>query len=90
MKVTIHGPNLRDQSKGAFHIHAADCADNVKEETRNGSEYPWTVEAETRRQVVEEVYGDQMSEGASYESCRGDLWFAPCLDPLQEEEGVGH
>jgi hypothetical protein len=30
MQVTICGPNLRDQSKGSFHVHAADCADLVK------------------------------------------------------------
>lgn len=25
--VTILGPNLRDQSKGSFHVHRAGCAD---------------------------------------------------------------
>lgn len=27
MEVTVIGPNLRDQSKGTFHVHAAGCAD---------------------------------------------------------------
>lgn len=27
MRIAVAGPNLRDQSKGTFHVHAADCAD---------------------------------------------------------------
>lgn len=84
MQVTIHGPNLLDQSKGTFHIHTAACRDNDKEIARNGSEHPWTIEADDKHQVVEEVYGDQINEGASYDSCRQDIWFAPCVE-LDEE-----
>ena len=36
MKLTIHGPNLIDQSKGDFHVHAAGCRDNHREVRMKG------------------------------------------------------
>lgn len=85
-EVYIVGPNLWDQSKGQFRIHRAGCG-HIDRMKRRDSAYEdgWSVEAESRRQVVEAVYGDQMSEGASYESCRADLYFEPCLADLPEE-----
>lgn len=83
MRVTICGPNLRDQSKGQFHVHAAGCADLVKHAKRE-PEYDngWTVEADTQRDVVFEVYADQMDENpvAPYEAFASDLYFFPCVD----------
>lgn len=88
MKVTIHGPNLRDQSKGTFHVHTAECRDNRKEVTYNASESPWTIDADSVIDVVEAVYSDHMSEHPA-----GDKWstpdpyvsdfhFAPCVKEL--------
>lgn len=88
MRVTIHGPNLLDQSKGQFHVHAEDCRDNEREIMRNGSERPWTVEVATRRDAVYAIYADQISEGASYASCHSDLHFHPCCRYLSDITGA--
>jgi len=62
MNVIIHGPNLRDQSKGTFHVHAAGCSDNRKEVLRNGSEYPISLEADSVEAVVVAIYSDHLAE----------------------------
>lgn len=82
MRVTIQGPNLRDQSRGSFHIHAAGCSDNRRYGpgcSLGGDDGGWEIDADTQREVVDAIYGDQMDEGASYEECHGDLHFEPCL-----------
>lgn len=63
MQVTICGPNLRDQSKGTFHVHAAGCGDLVRH-ARREPEYSngWTVEVSSRREIVEAIYSDHMDE----------------------------
>jgi len=87
-KVTIVGPNLRDQSKGGFHVHAAGCAD-LKHYGRNGKfggevdEYS-TIDATSKKECVEFVYADHIDEGMSYESGRDDLYFMPCCRDLPE------
>lgn len=82
MRVTICGPNLRDQSKGSFHIHAAGCADlkrgaRLEPEYRNG----WTIDADSRLEVCEDVYPSDQ-----YECEPGDfiydLHFFPCASGL--------
>jgi hypothetical protein len=62
MKLTIHGPNLYDQSKGSFHVHTAECRDNAREVRRNGSEHPWTIEAASVADAVLAVYSDHLGE----------------------------
>jgi hypothetical protein len=37
VKLTIVGPNLLDQSKGDFHVHAAGCADLSRGQYRRRS-----------------------------------------------------
>ena len=82
MQLTIHGPNLIDQSKGTFHVHTAACRDNQREVRTNGSEDPWTVDVESVQEVVEAVYSDHMDEHpagdpwASWEPYRSDFHFA--------------
>jgi hypothetical protein len=94
MQVTIHGPNLHDQSQGTFHVHAAGCRDNQREVRMNGSENPWTLEVDSAQAVVEEVYADQMAEHEA-----GDKWstwtpylsdfaFYPCVKDLPCERSV--
>jgi len=83
MNVTICGPNLRDQSKGSFHVHAADCADlarGAKREAayRNG----WTIEADTCDDVVRDVYADMIEDEADLDEYRFDLHFFPCCKAL--------
>lgn len=86
MKVTVCGPNLRDQSKGYFHVHAADCRDLITKRPRE-PEYAhgWTFDAETQIEVVEDVYADIIAEdenGWTPGMYLNDLWFAPCCDAL--------
>lgn len=87
VRVAIFGPNLHDESKGSFHVHAADCTDraNYGPAGRYGGEYgAWVLDAASKRDVVEHVYDAQLAEGSDYESCSDDIWFAPCLQ-LPEE-----
>jgi len=56
-RITVIGPNLRDQSKGSFLVHAAGCADLSKlsrhePEVANG----WTFDATSRTHVCDELY----------------------------------
>lgn len=81
--VTILGPNLKDQSKGGVHVHAAGCRDLRSPKYRNAES--WTADFETRRAIVEDVYPpDQFeywheNDGQEYFD---DVWFAPCLKSL--------
>lgn len=61
--VTICGPNLYDQSKGEFHVHAAGCADLVRH-ARREPEYAngWTIEATSREDIVRAIYADHIEE----------------------------
>jgi hypothetical protein len=50
MKVTICGPNLRNQSKGAIHVHAEGCADLTKNARREPAyKEGWTIDAYSKR-----------------------------------------
>jgi hypothetical protein len=88
MKVTVHGPNLNDQTKGTFHVHTARCRDNKVEVARNGSVEPWTIDADNVDDVVEAVYSDQLDETPSnrepdaFEMYVADFHFAPCTSKL--------
>jgi len=87
MRIIIHGPNLADQRQGSFQIHAADCGDNAKVRYLGGAgtaETAWTLEVDDRAEAVEEVYSDQLGEGADFQSCRDDLYFNPCCSGLPE------
>lgn len=83
MRVTICGPNLRDQSQGDFHVHAAGCADLVKHAKREPEyRHGWTTEADTLREIVEEVYSDMIDEDDEYSTWdmyESDLHFFPCV-----------
>jgi hypothetical protein len=91
-RVRLHGPNLAQQGKGTFHVHAEGCSDNGQygPGRRKGGEddggYPLTVTG--RREIVDFVYGpgagdfdgnDNITEGDSFDS---DFHVAPCLADL--------
>jgi hypothetical protein len=83
MKLTIHGPNLNDQSKGTFRVHAADCRDNRREVVYNGSDSPYTGEFATVEDVAELMYGDHIAEGSTdLDAAVADFYFAPCVKGL--------
>jgi hypothetical protein len=82
MIVTIVGPNLPDQSKGTFHVHAILCMDLDKYPGVNlGRD---SVDVASRREAAEYVYplGDFEWDDDYYID---DLWFAPCCADLPRE-----
>jgi hypothetical protein len=91
MKVQISGPNLRDQSRGQFHIHAVGCRDLQRTNIEPEYAYGWPVEATTKREVVEAIYDDHMAEHAddptdrwgTWEPYLEDLYFFPCTKELK-------
>jgi hypothetical protein len=88
MLVTVCGPNLRNQDNGQFDIHKAGCRDIG----RNGGESPWTITVACKKEVVESIFSDIISENVadgwteddSYNMCRSDVHFFPCVNGLQE------
>ena len=95
MQVTICGPNLRDQRKGQFHVHAAGCGDLKHyggDGKHGGEDGGWTVEAETTLDVCAAVYADHLSDyGLTVDDEEGqetldgwlsDFHFAPCVKGL--------
>lgn len=88
MKVTIIGPNLRDQSKGSHHVHAAGCADIQRTALRDPAyRVGWTIEATSEQQVVTDVYDPSNfqydpNDWDDYAAYRGDIHFFPCCDGL--------
>lgn len=90
MQVTIYGPNLADQAKGTFHVHAAECRDPAPRELGYGHQAEgWTIEVPSRWGATLEVYSDHIREAGdpSEAHLRGyldDLWFAPCCRELPE------
>lgn len=86
MKVTICGPNLRDQSKGEMHVHAEGCADLKRGATRE-PEYRngWTIEAATQREVVDAIYPAEdfgYDAETEWQDYAGSIHFFPCTDDL--------
>lgn len=89
--MTIFGPNLNDQSKGQFHVHAEGCAHgrNYGRRGRLGGERGWTVEVGTKLAVCAAVYADHLGDlGLTEDDDAGvailadwlsDFHFAPCL-----------
>jgi hypothetical protein len=99
MNVRVCGPNLRDDSKGTFHVHRADCEDlnRYGPGRMYGGDQYGTRESLVRnasiKSVVELCYADQIAENpdATWESYISDFWFAPCCSegpyalPLEHE-----
>jgi hypothetical protein len=84
MKLTIHGPNLNDQSQGTFHVHTARCRDNAREVKHNGSVDPYTMDVASVMDVVDVIYpADQFEDrDAHLDAYIADFHFAPCVKNL--------
>lgn len=77
-KLKIFGPNLRDQSKGQFVVHAHDCADCAKLEKLR--EHCSIETHDSKLSVSESIYGDMIDEGSmTAEEGLIDIHFAPCV-----------
>jgi hypothetical protein len=82
--VTVIGPNLRDQSKGSFHVHAAGCAD-IKRSARRDPEFEngWDIDAENLTEVVDAVYPPE-DFGCESGEYLDEFHIAPCVKlPVQ-------
>lgn len=76
-RVTIIGPNLRNQSKGQYHVHAEGCLDVMRDPHRYGyhhAEPHRIIEAASKVEIVNDVYGDVIA--AAYFD---EFNFAPCV-----------
>ena len=80
MKATlkIFGANLRDQSKGQFVVHAANCADCAKLEKQR--EHCVTAEHDSELSVSRSIWSDMINEGSmTAEDGLMEIHFAPCV-----------
>jgi hypothetical protein len=93
MKLTVHGPNLKDQTRGDFEVHAADCADNARVEYLFGKPTAAdlardTAEYATAIELAETIYADHIDEGSTTaEDELSSFHFAPCCDKLPTRPG---
>lgn len=83
MDVHVIGPNLSDQSKGSFHVHAAGCAD-VRRRYRDEDGSDHTIPVETRCDVAAYIYDNGIMEenGDGPADYLFDFHFAPCCASL--------
>ena len=90
MKVSIHGPNLADQSRGQFIVHAADSPDNATVKHFGGERVdPFTFDATSREQCALAIYEDQIESGeCDIETALADIHFGPSCDDLQTAESA--
>lgn len=88
MKVSIHGPNLEDQSRGQYVVHAADSPDNSSVRHFGGERVdPFTFDAVSREQCALAVYEDQIEGGeCDMETALADIHFGPSCNELQTAE----
>jgi hypothetical protein len=82
-KVAIIGPNLRDQSKGSFVVHAKECRDLAKlarSEPMARGENPLVFTAESRVEIAEAIYDNGiMEDGETGADYLHDFHFCPCV-----------
>jgi hypothetical protein len=100
MDVRICGPNLWDQTKGTFHVHADGCRDLARygpNKSMGGDvpgEQEMLVKDATMIDVVESVYANQLDETATEEDSRetireewvSDFYFHACCQDLPYEQ----
>lgn len=75
-RLTIVGPNLEDQSKGTFHVHAAGCAHLNQRQYRYVQ--TWTATFATRTEVCDDAYPPEDFDCDSGEYLF-DFHFSPCV-----------
>lgn len=81
MKLKIFGANLRDQSKGQFVVHAADCADCKKLEKIG--EHFCVEEHASAVSVSQGIWSDMINEGSmTVQDGLSEIHFAPCCKNL--------
>jgi predicted PP-loop superfamily ATPase len=85
LKVRIFGANLRDQSKGVFVVHAADCADCKK----LAHETSCIETHESALSISKSIWGDMIDEGSmTVEDGLMEIHFAPCVKFARTHEPI--
>lgn len=83
IRLAVFGPNLRDQSKGQFVVHTADCADCKKlaREHRDDGNYTDALH------VSRELYADMIAEESmTADDGLQEIYFAPCVKFASETD----
>jgi hypothetical protein len=85
LNVVVVGPNLRDQSKGQFHVHAEGCADLKRDPLLRHEDQSYIFPAASVREVAEDVYADIIAENEDedIDAYIDDFHFAPCCASLE-------
>lgn len=91
MRVHIIGPNLPDQTKGSFHIHAEGCEDVKRSRNYRGPEFESdranTVDVESLTDVIAYTMADQLDEEEDdFDplTWSGDFYVFPCVTGLPD------
>ena len=84
--VTILGADLdshKNQSKGVFHVHAAECADIKRNYTARDCSHMYTATFLSKTDVVEWAWEDILNDAedriAELSGCFTETYFAPCV-----------
>jgi hypothetical protein len=85
MKVTICGP-LGHTNDAEFHVHGAECRDLNKAKYRGIRADDWTINAITRREVVEEIFSDFIGEppDRTWDTFEHEVRFFACTDLVRD------
>jgi hypothetical protein len=90
--LVVLGPNLIDQSKGSFHVHAAGCRDlGTYYGRQHDADKANPVDFDSESDVVEYVYADQIAEdpeGNAVNNLLSDFYFFPCVEFAPKKEAV--
>lgn len=90
MRVHVLGPNLRDQSKGSFHVHAEGCADVKRSREYKGRDFDHdrrtTYEVSSLVDVAAEIYQDMIDEDNPAENYVSEFYVFPCASDLPDED----
>ena len=82
-KLKVFGANLRDQSKGQFVVHTADCADCRKLEL--AGEHCHVGDYDSQLAVSKSIWQDMIDEGSmTAEDGLCEIHFAPCTKSIQK------
>jgi hypothetical protein len=77
-RIVVVGPNLRDQSKGTFHVHAEGCADLRRSPNLRHEDQSFVIDCDTLTQMCDAVYPPE-DFGCESGEYLYDFHVAPCV-----------
>lgn len=88
MLISVFGPNLADQSKGQWHVHAAECGDcrHYGPTKKYGGDFADTFEWSSVQDIVEDICSDMVNDGEQWEDMALDFHLFPCAKELPYTE----